>query len=60
MADEALIVQERENARLSTEALLVQGAAGGVMSKKGADHFKKMVKGLNVESEPTEGLFSRE
>jgi hypothetical protein len=57
--DEANIVTERENARILTEAQLVQMAASSVVSAKAGKQFGKMQKQLHFETEPVEGLFDQ-
>jgi hypothetical protein len=57
--DEANIVTERENARIVTEAQLVQMAASGIVSAKGGKQFGKMLKKLQFETEPVPGLFDQ-
>lgn len=37
---------ERENNRMVSEAMLLQAAAGSIMSKEGGDHFKTMIADL--------------
>lgn len=58
--DEANLVTERENARMSTEAQLVQMAASGLVSAKGGKQFQKMLKHLTIETEPIAGLFDQD
>lgn len=48
--DEANLVQERENSRLTSEAILTQLAAGSIISTKVGKEFTKMVQGLAVEA----------
>lgn len=45
--DEADLVVERVNSRLSTEAVLIQLAAASVMSKDALKQFNKIVKRLS-------------
>lgn len=58
--DEAALVEERENGRIVTEALLLQSAVGSILSSKAKTAFTKQIKGLNVEVKPREGLFDEE
>ncbi|AOR76569.1 hypothetical protein [Novosphingobium resinovorum] len=44
LGDEAALVVERQNALIATEAVTIQAAAASIMSKKGGDHFKKLLK----------------
>lgn len=50
LADEALLVQERVNGLLITEAQLIQGAIASVLSKDGRKMFDKSVKRLNISA----------
>lgn len=57
LADEAGFIVTRENARIVTEANLLQQAVAGILSKEGRTAFKKQLEALNVDSKPIEGLF---
>lgn len=48
--DEANLVQERENGRITTEAILLQLAAGSILSTKVGKEFTKTLKGLALEA----------
>lgn len=48
--DETNLVHERENNRLTTEAILLQLAAGSIVSTKAGKEFTKMLKGLAQEA----------
>jgi hypothetical protein len=48
--DETNLIQERENARITTEAILLQLAAGSIVSTKAGKGFTKTLKGLAVEA----------
>lgn len=50
--DEANLVTERDNAKIITEAQLIQHAVLGVLSKGHRTAFDKMVKSLNVKTVP--------
>lgn len=50
--DEANLVTERENARITTEAQLIQFAVLGVLSKGHRTSFDKMLKSLSVKTVP--------
>lgn len=50
--DEAILVEERVNARIITEAQLLQNAVMGILSKGTRAEFAKMVKKLNVVTVP--------
>lgn len=52
--DEANLVQERENNRIATEAILLQLAAGSIVSTKAGKEFTKTMKGLALEAVPRE------
>jgi hypothetical protein len=54
--DETNLVVERENSRLSVEALLAQHAHGAIHSKKGGSAFQKLLKKLTFTTEPIKGL----
>ncbi len=43
MWQEAELVSERENQRLSTEATLIQAAAASIMSKEGGGYFRGLI-----------------
>ena len=60
MFDEANLVSERENARIATEAQLVQMAVSGIVSRKGGTQFQKMLKKLTFETEPIDDQFERD
>lgn len=46
--DEANLIRERENARITTEAILIQLAAGSIVSTKTGKQFTKTLEGLAV------------
>lgn len=48
--DEAGLVEERENNRIVTEAILIQQAISSVLSAKARSGFTKSVRNLNVRS----------
>lgn len=50
--DEANFITERQNARMSTEALLLQQAVGALLEKKVRKQFTKTLKSLNVTTGP--------
>jgi hypothetical protein len=50
LIDETNLVQERENARISTEAILLQLAAGSILSTKAGKVFTKTLNGLAKEA----------
>lgn len=58
--DEVALVQERENNRITTEAMLQQLAIQSVLSKKAGKEFSKKVKELSVATKPRERLFEEE
>jgi hypothetical protein len=45
--DEASLVVERENRRLKTEAILIQAAAGSIISEQVGKQFDELVEGLD-------------
>lgn len=55
--DEAALVEERENGRIVTEAVLLQLAVASMLSKKAKTDFTKRIKSLSVDVKPREGLF---
>lgn len=48
---EAALVQERVNAALVTEALLLQACVGSLLDKQLGKHFKTLIRSLSVEAE---------
>lgn len=58
--DEAALVEERENGRIVTEAMLLQTAVASILSKKAKSAFTKQIKSLTVEVKPREGLFDEQ
>lgn len=50
-------MQERENNRIVTEALLIQLAAKSAISNKAGKEFSKAIKALNVQTSLHEGQF---
>ena len=48
--DESNLVTERENSRISTEAIILQLAAASILSTQAGKEFTKTVKGLAVEA----------
>ena len=54
--EEADLVTERVNSRMVTDALLLQGAVSGILSKDGRKQFSKLIKQLNVTVEPKLGI----
>lgn len=58
--DEAALVEERENGRIVTEAMLLQTAVASILSSKAKTAFTKQIKSLNVEVKPKEGLFDEQ
>lgn len=57
--DEALLVEERHNGKIVTEAQILQTAIHSLMSKDARKQFSKLIKGLNVQVKPHKGLFSQ-
>lgn len=55
--DEANLVIERENNRITTEATLVQLAVGSLISDKARKAFTARQKELNITVKPRRGLF---
>jgi len=51
------LVQERHNARIVTEAILLQQVVQSVFSKKAGREFSKNIKQLNVETSLHKGQF---
>jgi hypothetical protein len=47
--DEAALIVERENGRISTEAITLRAAAAAVMSKEGAQYFDSIIARLTGE-----------
>lgn len=47
--DESTLVTERQNGLLATEGVVLQAAAGSIMSKEGGKHFKTLVERLSGE-----------
>jgi hypothetical protein len=52
LVDEANLVRERENNRIATEAILIQLAAGSIVSTKNAKQFTKNLDTLAVRAKP--------
>lgn len=50
--DEAILITERVNAKMVTEANILQHAVLGVLSKGHRTELAKMVKNLNVKTVP--------
>lgn len=50
--DEAAMIIERDNARIVTEAQLIQYAIGSILSKDSRKHFDKMIRQINVIAVP--------
>ncbi len=44
--EEASFVVERRNNDLASQAIALQAAGASIMDKKGAKHFKELIKGL--------------
>ncbi len=44
--EEATYIVERKNNDLASQAIAIQAAGASIMDKKGAEHFKKLIKGL--------------
>lgn len=44
LSDEVALVLDRQNGLMATEAVLFQAAGSSIMSTKGGDHFKKLLK----------------
>jgi hypothetical protein len=55
--DEANFVNERENSRMLTEALLLQATVAGILSKEARNGLKDIRSTLNVRVKPKTGLF---
>lgn len=54
--DEAALIEERESARISTEASLRQSVIASLFGKKKSG-FQKAVKQLSVTTKPRKGAF---
>jgi hypothetical protein len=50
LSDESILVIERANSAIVTEANLLQQAIHGILSKKAREEFAKSMRKLNVES----------
>ena len=50
--DESLLVMQRENQRIASEASLVQAAINSAFSKEGAKTFTKQLKTLQMDVRP--------
>jgi hypothetical protein len=57
--DEANLIVERENARIATEAFLIQMAVAGILSQEAREAFTKRLEDLNVVTKPSGDLFTR-
>lgn len=53
------MVQERENGRIATEAVLLQMAVATILSPKARTSFTKRLKELSVTTRPAPGLFDK-
>jgi hypothetical protein len=49
VADEAELIARRDNDRIATEAVMLQAAAGSIMSKEAGEVFQKLVGRLTGE-----------
>jgi len=58
--DEAALVKERVNNQIITEAQLLQTAVHSILAKEARTQFQKLLKQLNVTSNPRSGLFDKE
>lgn len=58
--DEAGLVEQRQSARIATDALLMQSAISSVLSKEARKAFTKDVKSLSITSKPKARLFDGE
>jgi len=54
------LITERQNNRIVTESQLLQTAVHSIMSKEARKQFSKLIKQLNVQTGPVEGLFDKE
>lgn len=55
--DESNMIVERENARIATEATLLQQAVASILSTKARGEFKKRIDGLALETKPFTSRF---
>jgi hypothetical protein len=55
--DEANFINERENSRMLTEALLLQATVASIVSKDSRKGLKDIRATLNVRAKPKAGLF---
>lgn len=58
--DEAILIEERESSRISTEATLRQSLLGSIFAKKGSkakSGFSKDTKRISVRTKPRRSAF---
>ena len=57
LSDEANLVVERENNRLTSSAQLAQTGVAAILSEKARKRFTEMIKALNVVTKPIRSRF---
>ena len=55
--DETILIEERGNGQLVSEAHVTRASVASIISKRGQKEFSKLTRRLNVAAKPLKGLF---